>query len=223
MSGTRKSFWRRGAITAIAMVGFLFCVTTTLAANIEKDGDVATAIRGLQIGSTTYDVTFLNDEAPSIYPPGSFDFNNAATAAVAVEAIVAVLNADGSVLNVGEGGSDPLIISEMFLVPYEKFEITINPPFFGPKPKEIRFLRIWEGYTNLEEQPGDWISGDILDAMPLLSSGMFAKFTPVDSGGPGNSPPVPDAGGPYAGTAGVAIEFDGSDSSDSDGNIDSYE
>ena len=219
MSGTRKSFWRRGAITATAMVGFLFCVTTTLAATIEKDGDVATAIRGLQIGSITYDVAFLNAEAPSIYPPGSFDFNNAATAAVAVEAIVAVLNADGSLLNVGEGGSDPLIISEMFLVPYEKFEITINPPFFGPKPRTIRFLRIWEGYTNPEELPGDWVSGDILDAMPLLSSGMFAKFTLVDSGGIGNSPPVADAGGPYVGEVGVAVVFDGTGSSDADGNI----
>ena len=205
--------------TGVVAVGLLLGAMSAQAATVEKEGDVATAIRGLQIGSITYDVAFLNAEAPSIYPPGSFDFNNAATASVAVEAIVAVLNADGSVLNVGEGGSDPLIISEMFLVPYVKFEITINPPFFGPKPRTIRFLRIWEGYTNPEELPGDWVSGDILDAMPLLSSGMFAKFTLVDSGGIGNSPPVADAGGPYVGEVGVPVDFDGTGSSDADGNI----
>ena len=39
---------------------------------------------------------------------------------------------------------------------------------------------------------------------------------------PANEPPVADAGGPYFGTPGEEIEFDGSDSNDSDGEIVSY-
>lgn len=41
-------------------------------------------------------------------------------------------------------------------------------------------------------------------------------------GGGGTSPPVADAGGPYTGTAGSAVSFDASGSSDPDGDIDSY-
>lgn len=40
---------------------------------------------------------------------------------------------------------------------------------------------------------------------------------------PVNNPPVAEAGGPYSGTAGTAVTFDGSDSSDPDGSIVSYE
>ena len=40
--------------------------------------------------------------------------------------------------------------------------------------------------------------------------------------GLGNLPPVADANGPYNGTAGIAVAFDGSGSSDPDGNIISY-
>ncbi len=38
----------------------------------------------------------------------------------------------------------------------------------------------------------------------------------------GNQPPTANAGGPYSGTAGVAVQFDGSGSSDPDGTIASY-
>ena len=38
----------------------------------------------------------------------------------------------------------------------------------------------------------------------------------------GNQPPIADAGGPYSGTAGFPVTFDGSASSDSDGSIVSY-
>jgi chitinase len=40
--------------------------------------------------------------------------------------------------------------------------------------------------------------------------------------GEGNLPPVADAGGPYGGTVGEKVEFDGSGSNDPDGNIKSY-
>jgi PKD repeat protein len=50
------------------------------------------------------------------------------------------------------------------------------------------------------------------------SAGTTAKIVPVVV----NQPPVADAGGPYTGTAGVALTFDGSGSSDPDGTIVSY-
>ena len=40
--------------------------------------------------------------------------------------------------------------------------------------------------------------------------------------GLGNQPPVADANGPYSGTVGVAVTFDGTGSNDPDGTIDSY-
>jgi RHS repeat-associated protein len=40
---------------------------------------------------------------------------------------------------------------------------------------------------------------------------------------PSNQPPVVNIGGPYSGTAGVAVEFNGSNSTDADGTITSYE
>jgi hypothetical protein len=218
MNGTLSDYWKHGAIVAAAMVGFLLAATTTLAATIEKDGDTATAIRDLQIGSITYDVSFLRTTAPAIYPPGSFDFNNALTAEVAVDAVVAVFNADGSVLGVGEGASNP---SEYFFVPYDTFDIEINPP--GEGGVRIHFLRVWEGYTGNPDQPGSWVSGDILDATPLLTGATYAKFIVVDTGGSGNSPPVADAGdGPYTGVINTAVSFDGSGSSDPDGTIVEY-
>ncbi len=39
---------------------------------------------------------------------------------------------------------------------------------------------------------------------------------------PPNDPPVADAGGPYAGTVGTAVQFDGSGSSDPDGDTLTY-
>ncbi len=40
--------------------------------------------------------------------------------------------------------------------------------------------------------------------------------------GEGNLPPVADTGGPYGGTVGERVEFDGSGSHDPDGSIKSY-
>lgn len=44
----------------------------------------------------------------------------------------------------------------------------------------------------------------------------------IQSQTPVNNPPVAEAGGPYSGTTGTAVKFDGSASSDSDGSIVSY-
>ena len=50
-----------------------------------------------------------------------------------------------------------------------------------------------------------------------------ATATVTVSDGSGMQPPVADAGGPYAGTTGFAIPFDGSASTDPDGSIVSYD
>lgn len=47
--------------------------------------------------------------------------------------------------------------------------------------------------------------------------------TTTASTGTGNLPPVADANGPYSGTVGVALSFDGTGSSDPDGTIVAYE
>ena len=44
----------------------------------------------------------------------------------------------------------------------------------------------------------------------------------ISENGPVNTPPVADAGGPYTGTAGTSVTFNGSGSMDADGNIVSY-
>jgi len=73
------------------------------------------------------------------------------------------------------------------------------------------------GYTNIEEinastQPG-WTVGD---AVPTGVTGDLDPTSTVDD------PPVADAGGPYAGTTGVSLSFDGSGSTDDNG-ISSYD
>jgi len=45
----------------------------------------------------------------------------------------------------------------------------------------------------------------------------------VQPGGGGNNPPVADANGPYSGTVGTLVSFDGSGSNDSDGSIVTYD
>ena len=54
------------------------------------------------------------------------------------------------------------------------------------------------------------------------NEGATATATTTAAVGLGNQPPVADANGPYSGTAGSAVAFDGTGSSDPDGNIVSY-
>jgi PKD repeat protein len=61
------------------------------------------------------------------------------------------------------------------------------------------------------------------DAFPWRDDGMFAEFTLQGGDGKGNSPPAADSGGPYDGSVGVAVQFDGSGSSDREGGIASYQ
>lgn len=86
------------------------------------------------------------------------------------------------------------------------------------------------GATNLEEihagtQPG-WttgpnnvINGGAVTSTALPPSGIAGSLDPQ----PVNQPPIADPGGPYNGTEGSALGFDGTASSDADGSIVSYE
>ncbi len=85
------------------------------------------------------------------------------------------------------------------------------------------------GATNLEEinantQPG-WtvgannvINGGSVSSSALPPSGTNGDLDPAAS----NQLPTADAGGPYSGTQGIALDFDASGSSDSDGTIVDY-
>ncbi len=61
------------------------------------------------------------------------------------------------------------------------------------------------------------------DLMGGIGPSCYTCHGEVWDGGGGNLPPVSDANGPYSGTVGVAVAFDGSGSSDSDGTIVSYD
>jgi PKD repeat protein len=88
------------------------------------------------------------------------------------------------------------------------------------------------GSTNLEEinlntQPG-WTTGatneiynfsSLLTSAALPPSGVAGDLDPAD----GNQPPTADANGPYTGTEGIPVAFDGSGSNDLDGNIVAYD
>ena len=74
-----------------------------------------------------------------------------------------------------------------------------------------------EGNSNLVEimassQPG-WCSGSSCANAPSGMSGMMLDPAPQQT----NNPPVANAAGPYTGEAGTPIQFDGSGSSDPDG------
>lgn len=206
---------------AIAVVGLLLGSSLATAATVIKDGNVATGIEGLNIGQSTYNVAFVYDRAPDLYPEELWDFDSPASVERAVEAVVAVLNAEGDILEVGQSADDPNA-QESFSVPYGIIQRSVQPPF-GGAPLKVNFLEIWEGFTGDPAQPGVWVDGDFADFSLLNSPTMFAKFALVTSGGPGVSPPIADTGGPYLGRQGVAVTFDGSGSRDLDGEIVSWQ
>ena len=203
-----NSLLAAGAVVA----GVLLSATVTQAATVEKDGDVATAIRDLTVGSNTYDVTFpVTSPAETYEDPPTFDTNTSAQAKTATEAVVAVLNAEGDIMGVGVSADDGRPI---FRVPWAIRDILI--PFVDI---EVECLLVWEGVTGDTSSPGVWGVPSDSDQFPFFDPGAFAKFTLVSTGGSGNSPPAADAGGPYEGAVDVAVEFDGSGSSDWDGSI----
>jgi PKD repeat protein len=192
---------------------------TPQSATVVTDGDVATGILGLQIGGLTYDVTFPVTSSASTYGnPPKFDFKSNAEANSAATAVVAVLNAERGVLGVGTSGSNGRPI---FRVPWGLEELHIPVVDI-----DVELLKVWEGVTGYESSsPGVWGVPTDSDLFPFGDDGAFAKFELVNDGPPsnGNSPPVADPGGDYSAGVGEAVKFDGSDSYDPDGKIDSYE
>jgi PKD repeat protein len=145
--------------------------------------------------------------------PPTFDTNNATEANKAAEAVVAVLNAEGGIDAVGESDGVETVI---FRVPWDVVELDV--PVVG----NVRLVKVWEGVTGDTSSPGVWGVPTDSDVFPFVDDGGFATFTLVSTGGAGNSPPVADAGGSYEGAVDVAVQFDGSGSSDRDGSIETY-
>jgi len=76
-------------LTSVALLALPFLlVAGTAGAQVVIYADSnATQILGLQVGTVTYDVTFVQGTGDDIYPGDAFDFSSAADALLAVEAI----------------------------------------------------------------------------------------------------------------------------------------
>jgi hypothetical protein len=89
--------------------------------------------------------------------------------------------------------------------------------------------------TTLASRRGSWSANfDNLNPVPCRIRAADGNTTATrnvsnapsncsDNGASSNTPPVADAGGPYTGNAGAPVSFDGSGSTDADGNIVSYD
>ena len=199
-------------MVATAVAALLMGASTVSAATIEKDGDTATAIRGLQVGSVTYDVEFISDtnDFGPWQPFTTLDFNDKRDAEDAVDAVVALFNSQGGINRVGPSANDSFV---SFHAPYSFTTI----PVFGQGP--TRYLVCIQGTIDDRTR---WGNANTERVVFGDRAGM-ARFTEVGEGGPGNTPPRAKPGGPYEGTAGSPVDFDGSDSSDSDGSIESWD
>jgi PKD repeat protein len=204
------------AAASAVVAALLLGAATAQAAELKTDGDVATAITNLTIGSNTYDVKFILERSDIIYgDPPTFEAKSNAEAKEAVGAVIAVLNSDGGIKAVGESANRASII---FRVPWDLVDVPV--PLTDTT---LPTLNVWEGVTGDGEESGDWVRPGDPDAFPWRDDGMFAEFTLQNGGGQGNSPPAADSGGPYEGAVGVAVQFDGSGSSDREGSITSYQ
>jgi PKD repeat protein len=176
-------------------------------ATVERDGPVATAIRGLEIGDATYDVEFVTRSAATLYgnPPG-FDFDTEESAHEATRAVNDVLTAEAGITGVGRG-------AEAYFV---GFGITSDPVDGAIQ------VRVWVGATSPDpENLGVWDVFDSSGAYDASSLGSFADFTRVESGDPGR--PRANPGGPYLSFVEAPVPFDGTGSTDGDGEIQNYE
>lgn len=200
-------------------------------ATVEKDGDVATAITGLTIGSATYDVTFTcNVSIIDTYGLDPvFDFTDPTSAENAQNAVLAVLNDDATAAVVGCGSGDGQF-DISFVIAWKLDEVTVPLPDVGNPDLdklEVPVLLTCSG-DKISSDPDLWgnLSDDnkqcILEGEVHGSAAVVASFAIAGTGGTGNSPPVADAGGPYDSSVGASIQFDGSGSTDIDGTIDGY-
>ena len=214
------------------VVGFLaaglFMVGTAQAATIEKDGEVATAIRGLTIGGNTYDVEFTcNVSMLETYGlPAVFDIDDPESGLSALDAILGELYNDASVQAVGCGTAEGEF-NARFDIAWGMEEIEIPLPDVGepdPGVLDVRILFLCAGARATAEAPYYWFDfsgGNCLGVKLFAENAVVARFTVEESGGPGNQSPTADAGGPYSGAVGSPVQFNGS-GYDLDGSIYSY-
>ena len=101
MPGSSPFACFRSALITLFVAGVLALGAQAQAApTVEKDGNTATAIRNLVVNDVTYDVEFRWSSARDLYgqpPQGGqpdYDFTDSPSASAAVNAVIAVLNAE---------------------------------------------------------------------------------------------------------------------------------
>jgi PKD repeat protein len=163
--------------------------------------------------TTVYDVDFVFSDVEGVYGPNlDFDFPGDETILEARQLVFAVLNGanqSGTTADsVGPEADDQFFIGN-------KMEDGLVVVLGGED-----FFGYWDtcevGCINV----------GTLGGAALLEPGEFftyADFTVVDTGGVGNLPPKADAYGPYAGAVEEDVTFDGTGSSDPDGDIVTWE
>jgi hypothetical protein len=158
---------------------------------VEKDGSTATAIRGLELGSVTYDVVFTNLAPATIYDdPPTFDFASEDDAEAAIEAVSAVLNAETGIETVGDASATGVPI----------FRIGFGVSGTGL----TRLASVWESVSG-DGADDFWAKVSDPDVFPFLDDGSFADFSAVGGGEPPTEPPTPAANISKLVTEGVAL------------------
>jgi PKD repeat protein len=185
-----------GATQAQAQLETVLCGTDIETSTPCGAGDTnAIGISKLDVNGTLYDVEFIFDAGLDLFTLPLI-FSTEAGAREATVAASDALDTMAEVVTVDE--------QNHFDVPFE-FELN-----FGFTVRSAEYFPLLEEWQILTTARG----------APAISS--YAVFTVADS--TGNKPPVADANGPYTGTIGVAVAFDGSGSADPDegGTIVSY-
>jgi PKD repeat protein len=225
----------RGAVAGLRLVLGLLCVWGVFPSiasaqgspTVERDGSVITAIRNLEVSGVVYDVQFCTLTTAAIYEdPPRFDFTTLLDAQIAMTAVVAVINAEGGILLAGDAncGTDSLF-SPIFRIGFGIIDEVIEiDAFFLDLDIPVKLTTCWEGVNQEPDTTSDvWVIPTDSDVFPTLLAGTWAKFTRVDTTGSGNMPPVAEAAGPYEGAVGIAVDFDGTASSDPDGMITAFD
>jgi hypothetical protein len=134
-------------------------------------GETVVGIEGLVIGPGTYRVTFDNVPFIGAYgnDPTVYDFKNVDDARTAIQAIVDVFNADGTVKQVGD---NDVVALPFFRIAFATVDTPV--PIFD---KDVRLSTIWEAIVPNDLAPTEWIRLPDPDFFPLLDDGSVALFT----------------------------------------------
>ncbi len=176
----------------------------------DPDGNV-TEIHGLELNGEFFDVEFLFGKGIEVFGEVIFEFKDQNDALAAAATVAVVLNSESTlVITVGPPGFE----QPLFNIPWQVQSSNVRVA------RGEVFASEW---TAGIPSTGSLPTGDAIDYSGLTDSHSWAKFT--EAGGPpaGNQPPTADPGGPYSGTASVAIIFDGMGSSDTEGSIVTYD